>query len=457
MARRFALRALMTSLLLLVLWCAVSAAEGGYFGFNDSFYWTLDDAGCLTVRGDGRMPNFSNASFQPWYGCRARITSVDFDADSVGNYAFAGLTNLTEVCLSPYVQSIGNSAFRFCSGLKSFTVPEGVTGIGSQAFADCAGLTEITLPDGVASIGVSAFSNAGLIDIILPESLTAVSDGLFSGCGDLERCLVPYGVTEIGQSAFAGCSSLPELVLPGKVTKIGSYAFRACTALEGVGSLSDVEKLGTGAFDSHTVLYADRDTLGALTLSMMGFDFRPSGAEYSLKYLFEGSDTTAVVGMILTRANKSLRSLTVPNHVTAIADYAFYNCAELTDLYLPDTLTSVGNYAFYGCVSLRTATFGGTESQWQAVSVGENNNPLLAALVIGGGTGPERILVLPAGLREIGSEAFRGLSSADAVRIPADVTDIAPDAFDPGTLLLVPSGSPWAQWAADNGYEFLEE
>ena len=58
---------------------------------------------------------------------------------------------------------------------------------------------------------------------------------------------------------------------------------------------------------------------------------------------------------------------------------------------------------------------------------------------------------------EQASGRFSELVTAPAVRIPADVADIAPDAFDPGTLLLVPSGSPWAQWAADNGYEFLEE
>ncbi|GEM_PF-4124866 len=38
--------------------------------------------------------------------------------------------------------------------------------------------------------------------------------------------------------------------------------------------------------------------------------------------------------------------------VTAIDDYAFYNCSGLTNVKLPSSLKSIGNYAFYGCSGL---------------------------------------------------------------------------------------------------------
>jgi hypothetical protein len=38
--------------------------------------------------------------------------------------------------------------------------------------------------------------------------------------------------------------------------------------------------------------------------------------------------------------------------LTAINEYAFYNCSKLTDLDLPDTVKTIGDYAFYGCTSL---------------------------------------------------------------------------------------------------------
>ncbi|MBR0462926.1 MAG: hypothetical protein IJJ23_00875 [Clostridia bacterium] len=62
-----------------------------------------------------------------------------------------------------------------------------------------------------------------------------------------------------------------------------------------------------------------------------------------------------------------------------------------------------------------------------------------------------RVLVLPADLTTIESQAFAGLSEADAIRIPAGVTSIASDAFDQDILLFVPEGSAWVQWAEDYG------
>jgi hypothetical protein len=42
-------------------------------------------------------------------------------------------------------------------------------------------------------------------------------------------------------------------------------------------------------------------------------------------------------------------------NLTAINQYAFYNCSKLTDLDLPDTVKTIGSYAFYGCTSLNYA------------------------------------------------------------------------------------------------------
>ncbi len=65
-------------------------------------------------------------------------------------------------------------------------------------------------------------------------------------------------------------------------------------------------------------------------------------------------------------------------------------------------------------------------------------------------------LVLPDGLTVIGSEAFTGLPADTVIRIPASVTDITADAFDPKTILLVPAGSAWVEWSVTNGFVPLE-
>ncbi len=63
-------------------------------------------------------------------------------ADSVlGDEAFSGCTELTEVVLPEGVTEIGMWAFSDCTSLKSITLPKGLTRIGDGAFYDCDSLT----------------------------------------------------------------------------------------------------------------------------------------------------------------------------------------------------------------------------------------------------------------------------------------------------------------------------
>ena len=54
-----------------------------------------------------------------------------------------------------------------------------------------------------------------------------------------------------------------------------------------------------------------------------------------------------------------LTSVTIPNSVTTIGDYAFYDCTGLTSLTLPSSVATIGNYAFNGCTSLMGVFFQG--------------------------------------------------------------------------------------------------
>ena len=103
------------------------------------------------------------------------IKSVDFGdfIEYIGDYAFAGCTNLTEIVFSEDLKEIGNGAFQECSEIKEIMLPETTRKIGNYSFAGCKMLSDIEFPKALQSIGVRAFSNCVNI-----EALSISSDSV---------------------------------------------------------------------------------------------------------------------------------------------------------------------------------------------------------------------------------------------------------------------------------------
>ena len=55
-----------------------------------------------------------------------------------------------------------------------------------------------------------------------------------------------------------------------------------------------------------------------------------------------------------------IRTVSLPQGLTCVADGAFSECAALTELLLPDTVTQIGWYAFSGCAALTEITVPGS-------------------------------------------------------------------------------------------------
>ena len=69
-----------------------------------------------------------------------------------------------------------------------------------------------------------------------------------------------------------------------------------------------------------------------------------------------------------------MTSIVIPDSVTIIGDYAFYNCRSLTSITIPDSVTSIGDEAFWACRSLTDITYKGTKAQWKAIEKGYSWN-----------------------------------------------------------------------------------
>lgn len=65
--------------------------------------------------------------------------------------------------------------------------------------------------------------------------------------------------------------------------------------------------------------------------------------------------------------------------MTDIGDNAFGQCVNLVSIAIPVTLTSIGSGAFDGCSRLSNVFYAGTQDEWEQISIGAWNEPLLNA------------------------------------------------------------------------------
>ena len=274
-------------------------------------------------------------------GCSG-LTSVTIpnSVTIIGNSAFSGCSGLPSLTIRNSVTSIGCYAFNGCSGLTSVNIPNSVTSIGNYAFKGCSGLTSVNIPNSVTSIGNSAFLDcSGLTSITIPNSVTSIESAVFSGCSGLTSITIGNSVTSIGSYAFNGCSGLTSVTIPNSVTSIGYGAFWNCSGLTSVTIGNSVTSIGGEAFsgcsDLTSVNISNLDAW--CKISFNNYNANPL---YYAKHLFIGNEE-------VTNAN-------IPNSVTSIEGYAFYNCSGLTSVTIPNSVTSIGSNAFGGCTSIMT-------------------------------------------------------------------------------------------------------
>ena len=281
---------------------------------------------------------------------------------------------VTELVIPEGVKEIKKYAFYGCTGLTSVTIPNSVTSIGSSAFYNCKGLTSIVIPNSVTTIGNYAFYGcSGLTSVTIPNSVTSIGNGAFYGCSGLTSVTIPNSVTSIGNGAFFGCSRLTSVTIGNSVTSIRDNAFKSCTGLKTVINLSNLT-FTKGSTDNGYVAYYANVLVNApgaesVTVTIEGdyaftvygdvntlVAYNGKATELTLPADYNGE--TYIIAAELFKNNSNIKSVTIPESVTEIGDYAFSGCIGLTSVVIPNSVTKIGNYAFYCGYGLESVVIG---------------------------------------------------------------------------------------------------
>lgn len=216
-------------------------------------------------------------------------------------------------------------------------------------------------------------------EIIIESGVTSIGDYTFMSCDALSTVRIPYSVTRIGNCAF-GFSGLTSVTIPNGVTEIERQTFNSCTKLSTVNIPEGVKIIGSGAFYNCT----------------------------------------------------SLTEIVLPDSITNIKQNAFRACNNLSSISIGNQVVEIDRHVFADCDNLKDVYYGGTEAQWKAIQIGDDNAPLINANIHYNSEPPAP------GLHGRISLSFGDKQSSSGVAyVPGDAVITIHAAPDPGYQLSV--------------------
>jgi hypothetical protein len=181
-----------------------------------------------------------------------------------------------------------------------------------------------------SEIVLNTYEN-GVGTILFDKPVTKVGDEAFCDCSTLKSITLPDSVTELGGWAFFGCIYLEEATLSNRLKTIGDAAFSSCCALSSITLPQSLGHVGDSAFYGCS--------------GMSG---------YYGKYASADNRCLVIDNTLRHFAPKGLTKYEIADGIGAIAHDAFYESLRLQSITIPQSVTSIGEYAFYYCESLKS-------------------------------------------------------------------------------------------------------
>ena len=323
------------------------------------YHWTVSEDDTLTISGWGDLPEWGENE-QPWYSMKTGIRAIIIEDGITGisSGAFKGHMQVVSITLADSVTSIGDETFMDCVYLRELTLGSGLRTIGARAFKGCGSLNTVELPESVVSIGARAFDNCSHItDIMIHSRNCTIYDDKSTICSN-SIWKSPHQVEppSIGAVYYGTITGYAGSTAQAYAEACG-YTFRDIAALAPTEdpSASPTELLT----ESNTEPVTERPTEPSTELPTVPSTEQPTGV-MKLEQMEDGTlyirGTGAMEDYLFTdnkppwdNLSDVVHTIIISEGITSIGAGAFYGFTGLTSVTIPDTVTEIGDYAFYAC------------------------------------------------------------------------------------------------------------
>ncbi len=229
--------------------------------------------------------------------------------------------------------------------ITSVTIANSVTSIGNYAFYYCSNMKSVSMGTGVTSIGDYAFYECNnLTSITIGNHVTSIGSSAFLNCSRLTSITIPPSVTSIRNNAFYGCNAMESLY----ITNLAAW----CNISFGSSSSSPFARNNYYNSEGGGNLYVNGTKVTTLTI--------PNGITEIPDYAFLGFagitdiqfNQTKTIGDFAFACCLGVTNVTIPEGVTTIGNNAFAYCPHMLSMSIPVSVTSLGSSMMYNCQAL---------------------------------------------------------------------------------------------------------